>query len=324
MRSISEFITESTSVTSDSNDNLVKVYAECAGALALAECYAEHSAIMEFAAEYDINSLRFVQESEGKENIFKRAGGAIKGAWKKFITWLKKIIRVIKEFFAGKKAESISNTLESLDQTAEVTVDAKILYPMGIVSIIDKTIDDLKDVNDFTSGASAEFEQYAKDVDQIVAGTINMKELMAGVESVDFQDRKDGRVVLTVGQLRKLIKDVGGVKMSAKIESLDRKIDSISAKFEKIIDTSNTIADQLDESDWDKAEASNNKGMSQRNAAESMKKFMNSMTRAYDASMKAYNRIRDDVIAQLKKSKSSDFDNKTELGHAKDIKEYYV
>lgn len=323
MRSISEFITESTSVTFDNNDNLVKAYAECAGALALAECYAEQSSIMEFASEYNINSLRIVQESEGKENIFKRAGGAMKNAWRKFISWLKSIVRKVKEFFAGKKAESISNTLESVDQTAEITMDVKILYPMAIVSVVNDLIDNLKDTSNFTSEAGAEFEKSAKEAEQIVAGTVSINEILKD-EAINIQGRKDGRIVMTVGQFRKLIKEVGGVKMSSKIETLNKKIDSISGKFEKMIDTSNAINDQWDDADWDKAEASNNKGMSQRNAAESMRKFMNSLTRVYDASMQAYNRIKDDVIAQIKKSKPSDFDKKTELGSAQDIKEYYV
>lgn len=120
-RTLSQFIEEQTNpVDMNTNtDSLEKAYVESMIAFSTAKCYLEQAQLIDFADEIGIPSVTVIKESgdEGsatKQNIFQKAGNAVKNAWKWFIEMLKKIWGKIAGFFKGKKVEDAAQQYTSI------------------------------------------------------------------------------------------------------------------------------------------------------------------------------------------------------------------
>lgn len=131
-RSLSQFITEQDAPLSANvpENSLEKVYIESMLAMNAANYYLEAATLVGFADECDITTS-IVQEAgdtpdEGKKNIFKKAGDAVKGAWKWFIEMLKSLWSKIAGIFKKNKVASTAEQFESIfDQFKEKYPEVK-------------------------------------------------------------------------------------------------------------------------------------------------------------------------------------------------------
>lgn len=131
-RSLSQFITEQDAPLSANvpENSLEKVYIESMLAMNAANYYLEAATLVGFADECDITTS-IVQEAgdtpdEGKKNIFKKAGDAVKGAWKWFIEMLKSLWGKIAGIFKKNEVASTAEQFESIfDQFKEKYPEVK-------------------------------------------------------------------------------------------------------------------------------------------------------------------------------------------------------
>lgn len=297
-KSISEFIQEQeVGTVATGSDNLVKAYAECAAALSLAQCYTEQATIMEFAAENDIDSLNIVQEadSEKKEGIFKRAGGAIKNAFKKFIALIKALIAKIKNLFTNAKTKAVAKRLSELDAYSEITVSANILLPGILLGILDEVAEGLKGVGTLTTNDVGELSEVmldsAKKIDEFRRGELGSVKDMAkegGLDEEGLDAIKDGKITLTVVQYQKLIGETRMAKVENQIGKINKALDAFRSKVE-----AGTRDDDM----------VNGTSVHLEPLTKAMSTFTNATTKAYDDALRYFNNITSEVEEVLKKNK---------------------
>lgn len=131
-RTLSQFITEQDAPLSANvpENSLEKVYIESMLAMNAANYYLEAATLVGFADECEITTS-IVQEAgdtpdEGKKNIFKKAGEAVKGAWKWFIEMLKSLWSKIAGIFKKNKVASTAEQFASIfDQFKEKYPEVK-------------------------------------------------------------------------------------------------------------------------------------------------------------------------------------------------------
>lgn len=131
-RSLSQFITEQDAPLSANapENSLEKVYVESMLAMNAANYYLEAATLVGFADECDITTS-IVQEAgntpdEGKKNIFKKAGDAVKGAWKWFIEMIKSLWSKIAGIFKKNNVVSTAEQFTSIfDQFKEKYPEVK-------------------------------------------------------------------------------------------------------------------------------------------------------------------------------------------------------
>lgn len=302
-RSISEFIQESENcVATPGTDNFVKMYAETAAAISLAQCYTEQAMIMEFAAENGIDSLRIVQEAdeEKKDNIFKRAGGAIKGAWGKFIEFIKGILTKIKNAFVNQKAKAMAKKLTTLDPMDEIKISTHILLPSILASMnvtLGREIAEL--AKDFkTSDVKPLAESITKMADTLndfAAGRVtSMKallyEYMDGdeLDDIDIDHAENGKITLTVGTVQKLLSDAKLNKVDKMTEEAKRSLTNAKDAIEK----------GTSDDDFVNGESIHFKALS-----DAMGKYTTSLTKCSEMVIKYMNRIETDMNEALEKAK---------------------
>lgn len=301
MRSISEFIQEQETGYSASNDNFVKRYAETAAAISLAQCYIEHASLAAFAAANDVNTLCITEaaEEEPKKNIFQRAGGAIKNAWKKFIEFIKSIVKRIKDWFRGKKIESVEKAIADLSPDTEIEVDANILYPALVIGLCKGLSDEMTQTSGNLPNLKSKITPMTEEIRKIndgEAGTI--KQILKENGFYDDLDVKikNGRISCTIGQYKALIKkyrDANTDKMMSKV--LDQ-FARIETEFGKFIDTAGGGYD--DEAD-EKAYVSTAKA----DVTQAMKDFMNGIAKLNEKAVNYMNKIDEDVNNIIKAAK---------------------
>lgn len=131
-RTLSQFITEQDAPLSANvpENSLEKVYVESMLAINAANYYLEAANLVGFADECDITTS-IVQEAgdtpdAGKKNIFKKAGDAVKEAWKWFIKMIKSLWSKIAGIFKKNKVVSTAEQFESIfDQFKEKYPEVK-------------------------------------------------------------------------------------------------------------------------------------------------------------------------------------------------------
>lgn len=272
-KSISEFIQEQeVGTVGAGSDNLVKAYAECAAALSLAQCYTEQATIMEFAAENDIDSLNIVQEadSEKKENIFKRAGGAIKNAWTKVVEFFKAIVRKISGHIADKRMENLKEAFDKLDDNTEIPYVSNRLTALGsfatkVSNTMDQIVEALK--NDDTvknvSAAKSDMTKFIKEKTDL----INAGHKLQGTRKVSVIKTELGES-WEKGYIQGVIKD------------LDKGVNDLEKAVKKA---------EEGEDVSDKAQL-----------AKDLKDLMNVTIQAYDIALKMFNEGYNDAINSIK------------------------
>ena len=144
MKSISEFIQEQEAGFLSSDMTMEHVYIETMNACALAACYAEQANLMRFAEENGIHSITVIQEDgtekkEKKDNIFKRAGKAIKSAAEWIVRMAREFINKIKGFFTQQKFKAMSEKVSKYDPDTKIKVDASIFAPLAILEVLGNT-----------------------------------------------------------------------------------------------------------------------------------------------------------------------------------------
>lgn len=237
MRSISEFITEQeTGVVLESGDSMIRGYIEFASASSLVNYYAEQASLACFADENG-----FVMESDG---ILSKIGGGLKNAWSGFIKFLKGLLGKLTSFFKKKELQKAENDLASLDQNQEITVEARILYPYAILGVCKKFGEDVN-MSDYdsngTSGMSAlvrPISDLNKEIDGFVNGNDprGMKGMISKGGGYDkYELLNDGRVVMTIGQFRNLVKELNGNKIKMEMDKIQHEIDTIDKKLKNTI-----------------------------------------------------------------------------------------
>lgn len=301
-RSISEFIQEQeTGYEFSSNDNYVKAYAETAAAISLAQCYAEQAVIAEFAASNNINSLRIVQEAdeEKKDGIFKRAGNAIKNAWKKFIEFLKSVVRKIKDWFRGKKVESVEKAIADLSPDTEITVDANVLYPALIIGMADAFTETLKKETGNSTTLLSRMKTETEYLDKVINGEKGTIKDVLARENIDVPNNleiKDGRITLTIGQYKVLIKGFKDTKMDQKTSAILNELSRIETEYGNFVDTAGGgYDDPTDEAAY--------QSKAKEEMSAQMKKYMNGFARLNEKAMKYMNSIDADVDKMIKNAK---------------------
>ena len=235
MRSISEYITEQeTGVVLESGDTMVRGYIEFASAASLVNYYAEQASLVCFADENG-----FIMESDG---ILSKIGGGIKSAWDGFIKFIKGLLGKLAGFFKGKQLAKAENDLASLDQNQEITVEYRILYPYAILGVC-KTFGDKANLDSFdeSAGMSAlvrPISDLNKEIDDFTNGNDpqGLKRMVqeGGGES-KYEVLKDGRVVMTIGQFRTLVKELNGNKIKMEMDKIQHEIDTIDKKMKNAI-----------------------------------------------------------------------------------------
>lgn len=305
-KSISEFITEQeTGVVSTASDNYVQAYCECAAALSLANCYAEHAAIMEFAEENGINRIRIVQEAEDKKNIFKRAGGAVARGFKAFIEFIKSIFGKITGIFKDAKTKRAAAKLSELDPYDEIQVPIQVIFPQILAGYVDKISETLATSEIFVNmkpgernGSSdiAEVAQLIKDctsdLKDLNTGKLGTLRNMAILESDDDlrdlikADTEGGKFRTTVGMYQKLIGDA----KANKLDKMQAKINKSLDKFKSMVEAGASDDDFV-----------NGESTQLAPITSAMKEFMNALTRSNEMAVKYYSDIENNVEAVLKK-----------------------
>lgn len=230
MRSISEFITEQeTGVVLESGDTMVRGYIEFASAASLVNYYAEQASIACFADENG-----FIMESDG---ILSKIGGGIKSAWDGFIKFLKGLLGKLAGFFKKKELQKAENDLASLDQNQEITVEYRILYPYAILGVC-KGFTQAINLSDYSPDtATAEFkkvDEFNKQVDGYINGSDpqGLKRMVSdGGGDAKGEILKDGRVVMTIGQFRSLVKELNGNKIKMEMDKIQHDIDILDKKM---------------------------------------------------------------------------------------------
>lgn len=152
-RSLSQFIQEQEMPAVHNNSgqgSLEQTFVESMLAFSVAQCYTEQAELLSFADE---NHLYIQEADDKKESIFKRAGTAVKNAWKWFIEMLKSLWDKIIGFFKKTKPKDVAKEYKDimdrfkelypeLDDTTEAQVFFKKLAEKFPKAKIDTNIGD--------------------------------------------------------------------------------------------------------------------------------------------------------------------------------------
>ena len=298
---ISEFIQEQETGYSVSNDNFVKSYAETAAAISLAQCYVEHASLAAFAAANDVNTLCITEaaEEEPKKNIFQRAGGAIKNAWKKFIEFIKGIIKKIKDWFRGKKVESVEKAIAELSPDTEIEVDANILYPALVAAVCKHTSEGIVNATgnlpNLKSMINEDVEAMRK-INDGEAGTIKTLLKDAGIyDDLDVKI-KNGRISCTIGQYKALIKKYKDTNTDKMMSEILNQLARVETEFGKFIDTAGGgYDDEADEKEYTST--------AKADVTQAMKNYMNALAKMNEKAVNYMNKIDEDVNNVIKAAK---------------------
>ena len=300
---ISEFIQEQETGYSVSNDNFVKSYAETAAAISLAQCYVEHASLAAFAAANDVNTLCITEaaEEEPKKNIFQRAGGAIKNAWKKFIEFIKGIIKKIKDWFRGKKVESVEKAIAELSPDTEIEVDANILYPALVAGICKHTSENIVNATgnlpNLKSMINKDVEAMRK-INDGEAGTIKTLLKDAGLYDELDVKIKNGRISCTIGQYKALIKKYKDTNTDKMMGEILNQLARVETEFGKFIDTAGGgYDDEADEKEYTST--------AKADVTQAMKNYMNALAKMNEKAVNYMNKIDEDVNNIIKAAKGN-------------------
>lgn len=152
-RSLSQFIQEQEMPAVHNNSgqgSLEQTFVESMLAFSVAQCYTEQAELLSFAEE---NRLYIQEADDKKESILKRAGAAVKNAWKWFIEMLKSLWDKIIGFFKKTKPKDVAKEYKDimdrfkelypeLDDTTEAQVFFKKLAEKFPKAKIDTNIGD--------------------------------------------------------------------------------------------------------------------------------------------------------------------------------------
>ena len=298
---ISEFIQEQETGYSTSSDNFVKSYAEAAAAISLAQCYVEHASLAAFAAANDVDTLCITEaaEEEPKKNIFQRAGGAIKNAWKKFIEFIKGIVKKIKDWFRGKKVESVEKAIAELSPDTEIEVDANILYPSLVAAICKAMSATLTNATGNLPNLKSKLKEDVEDIRKIndgEAGTIKALLKDAGIYSELDIKIKNGRISCTIGQYKALIKSYRDTNTDKMMSEILNQLARVETEFGKFIDTvGGGYDDEADEKEY--------QSTAKADVTQAMKEFMNGLAKLNEKAINYMNKIDEDVNNIIKAAK---------------------
>ena len=289
-KSISEFITEQeTGAASTGSDNLVKAYAECAAAISLAKCYAEQAVIMEFAAENSIESINIVQESadDKKENIFKRAAGAVGNAWTKIVEFFKAIFRKVSGFVADKRMVTLKKMLEDVPEGVELTGIKGDAYKFpAFLEAFNETVGVLYDgIIDGAAADDEKIEECLRVMDKIVS--TDEHETEKGIER--------GTQVWSSTKIKELFgKEYEKGRVQSVLKGIDKSINDLDKAVKKAA------------KEDDKITADEKKKIS-----DNLTKVMNSTIKAYDISLKDFGKAYDSIKSSIEKYKKDNKESKT-------------
>lgn len=135
MKTMSDFIMEQEISTSavDNDVEIMESFMKLNAIGAVAECYCEHAAIAAFSEEAGLNVF-----TESDENLFKRAGSAIKEFFEKIWEWLKAMVKTFINLFTKSKIDRVIAKLEARpDKQAKLEVDGRVQDPTDVIKDID-------------------------------------------------------------------------------------------------------------------------------------------------------------------------------------------
>jgi hypothetical protein len=123
---------------------------------AVAECYCEHAAISDFAAEAGLTVF-----SESDDNIMKKAWNATKEFFTKIWEWLKALVKSVINFFTKSSIDRLIVKLEEMkksgdfkDATAMAGIDISKIDADGILNLVDEFSDNIKKSSETTDSAA--------------------------------------------------------------------------------------------------------------------------------------------------------------------------
>lgn len=162
MRTMSDFIMEQEISTSGYGNEIgvMEGFMQLNAIGAVAECYCEHAQIAAFSQEAGLNVF-----TESDENLFKRAGNAVKAFFEKIWEWLKAMVKTIINLFTKSKIDRVIAKLKARpDKSATLEVSGRVMDPQNF-------IDNIEEFGEFITKANeggdikAELEKWTKDVE---------------------------------------------------------------------------------------------------------------------------------------------------------------
>jgi hypothetical protein len=253
-KSISEFIMEQdTDVISENyaTDNFVSVYAECASALSVANCYAELASLGALALDNDGYTSFVMESGDDKPGVFSKLGGALKKAWEAFIKFWRTIIGKIKGFFVDKKVEAVNNKLDGMDPTTMLKLDIRVLNPYIFMIYAESVLSLLKDAG--VKGTSTDLAwankaaQLKKNIEEDIStgkpisdiqkrmGEVTAAEIRLNDSDLpEYETVGSQKIKITVGEFKKVVKFFQSDRAKKRIDDLQRKVDELEKSLKKI------------------------------------------------------------------------------------------
>jgi precorrin-6B methylase 2 len=155
---MSDFIMEQ-EVSTSSVDNDVEImegFMKVQAIGAVAECYCEHAAISDFAAEAGLTVF-----SESDDNIMKKAWNATKEFFTKIWEWLKALVKSVINFFTKSSIDRLIVKLEEMKRNGELKnssvltgIDITKIDAAGILNLVDEFSDNIKKSSETTDSAA--------------------------------------------------------------------------------------------------------------------------------------------------------------------------
>jgi hypothetical protein len=128
---------------------------------AVAECYCEHAAIAAFSQEAGLNVF-----TESDENLFKRAGSAVKAFFEKVWEWLKAMVKTVINLFTKSKIDRVIAKLEARpDKSATLEVSGRVQDPQFFIDAVEKFGDFIAKANE-GGDIKADLEKWTKFVEE--------------------------------------------------------------------------------------------------------------------------------------------------------------
>lgn len=163
MKTMSDFIMEQEISTSavDNDVEIMESFMKLNAIGAVAECYCEHAAIATFSEEAGLNVF-----TESDENLFKRAGSAIKEFFEKIWEWLKAMVKTFINLFTKSKIDRVIAKLEARpDKNAKLEVDGRVQDPQIAIDDIDRFGEFIAKANE-GGDIKSELEEWTKGIEE--------------------------------------------------------------------------------------------------------------------------------------------------------------
>lgn len=163
MKTMSDFIMEQEVSTSavDNDVEIMESFMKLNAIGAVAECYCEHAAIAAFSEEAGLNVF-----TESDENLFKRAGSAIKEFFEKIWEWLKAMVKTFINLFTKSKIDRVIAKLEARpDKDAKLEVDGRVQDPQDAIDEINRFGEFIAKANE-GGDIKNELEEWTKGIEE--------------------------------------------------------------------------------------------------------------------------------------------------------------